>query len=60
MNEITIDGKVYQAHELTDQQKIWVDHVVNLSQQMNALKFQLDQLQGGHLYFMGQLKESLK
>lgn len=56
---ITINGKEYAQSDLTDQQKILCNHVLNLDQKINNQVFQLEQLQGGRTFFMAQLEHSL-
>jgi len=57
---IVIDGKEYTEDQLTDQQKVLLNHVGDLDRKIRSAQFNLDQLQGGRNYFMGLLKESLE
>ena len=57
---IVIDGVEYTEDQLTDQQKVLVNHVGDLDRKIRSAQFNLDQLQGGRNYFMGLLKESLE
>jgi uncharacterized protein YdeI (BOF family) len=57
---ISIDGTEYTEDQLTDQQKIMINHIGDLDRKINSTQFNLDQLQGGRNYFMGLLKESLE
>jgi hypothetical protein len=57
--QLTIDGVEYDVEKLTDQQKILLDHVVDLERKVNSARFNLDQLQVGRDSFFGMLKQSL-
>jgi hypothetical protein len=57
--QLTIDGVEYDAEKLTDQQKMLLDHVVDLERKTASAKFNLDQLQVGRDTFFNMLKQSL-
>lgn len=57
--QLTIDGVEYDVEKLTDQQKILLDHVLDLERKVNSARFNLDQLQVGRDSFFGLLKQSL-
>ena len=57
--QLTIDGVEYDVEKLTDQQRILLDHVVDLERKVNSARFNLDQLQVGRDSFFGLLKQSL-
>lgn len=57
---ITINGIEYTEDMLTDTQKVLVNHCLNLDAKIQNQVFQLEQLQGGRAFFMGQLEASLK
>jgi len=57
---ININGKEYTEDQLTDTQKVLVNHVVDLDRKLQGLAFQAEQIQGGRNYFMAQLEASLK
>jgi hypothetical protein len=59
-NPVTIDGVDYDVNEFTDQQKILLDHVVDLDRKLNSAKFAADQLQVGRDAFFTMLKQSLE
>ena len=58
--QLTIDGVEYDAEKLTDQQRMLLDHVIDLDRKVNSAKFNLDQLQVGRDSFFGMLKKSLE
>lgn len=57
--QLTIDGVEYDVDSLTDQQKMLLDHVIDLERKLNSARFQLDQLQVGRDSFFNLLKQSL-
>jgi hypothetical protein len=57
---ITIDDKEYTEDQLTDEQKVLVNHVASLDQKISSAHFNLDQLSVGRDAFMGMLKQSLE
>jgi len=57
---ITIDDKEYTEDQLTDEQKVLVNHVTSLDQKIGSARFNLDQLSVGRDAFMGMLKQSLE
>jgi hypothetical protein len=58
-NPVTIDGVDYDVNDFTDQQKILLEHVVDLDRKLNSAKFAVDQLQVGRDAFFTMLKQSL-
>jgi len=59
-NPVTIDGIDYDANDFTDQQKMILDHVVDLDRKLNSARFNVDQLQVGRDAFFKMLKDSLE
>ena len=57
---ITIDDKDYTEDQLTDAQKVMINHVNSLQQKINSADFNLDQLKVGKQAFMTMLKNSLE
>ena len=57
--QLTIDGVEYDVEKLTDQQRVLLDHVVDLERKVGSAKFNLDQLSVGRDSFFGMLKQSL-
>lgn len=57
--QLSIDGVEYDVEKLTDQQRVLLDHVVDLERKVNSARFNLDQLQVGRDSFFGMLKQSL-
>jgi len=58
-SQITIDGVEYDVETFTDQQKMLLDHVIDLERKSASAKFNLDQLQVGKDTFLNMLKQSL-
>jgi hypothetical protein len=57
--QLIIDGVEYDTDELTDQQKAFLNHVVDLERKVSSAKFNLDQLTVGRDTFFGMLRQSL-
>jgi len=57
--QLMIDGVEYDVEKLTDQQKMLLDHVVDLERKVGSARFNLDQLQVGRDSFFNLLKQSL-
>ena len=59
-NVIVIDGREYTENQLTDEQKVLINHVADLDRKIGSTRFNLDQLQVGRDAFMQMLTASLK
>jgi uncharacterized protein YdeI (BOF family) len=57
---VTIDGKTYTEDQLTDQQKVMVNHVADLDRKIASARFNVDQLQVGRDAFFSMLKQELE
>lgn len=57
---ITINDVDYTEDQLTDEQKVLINHVADLDRKIGSTRFNLDQLQVGREAFMGMLNASLK
>jgi len=57
---ITINDKEYTEDQLTDQQKVMINHVADLDRKMGSTQFNLDQLSVGKQAFMDMLTKSLE
>jgi hypothetical protein len=57
---ITIDGNDYTEDQLTDQQKVLINHIADLDRKIGSAQFNLDQLQVGRNAFMQMLTASLE
>ena len=57
--QLIIDGVEYDIENLTDQQKILLDHVADLERKVASAKFNVDQLQVGRDAFLNMLKQAL-
>jgi hypothetical protein len=58
--QLMIDGVEYDIEKLNDQQKVLLDHVVDLERKVASARFNLDQLSVGRDTFLNLLKESLR
>lgn len=56
---ITINGTEYTEDQLTDQQKVMINHIGDLDRKIGTTQFNLDQLQVGRQAFMDMLESSL-
>ena len=57
---ITINGTDYTEDQLTDQQKVMINHIGDLDRKMGSAQFNLDQLQVGKEAFVNMLTQSLE
>lgn len=58
-NLISIDGVEHDLDAMDDQQKLLVNHCIDLDRKISNTAFQLDQLKVGKDAFLNMLKESL-
>ena len=58
-NTITINDKSYTEDQLTDAQKVMVNHVADLDRKIGSANFNIDQLKMGRMAFMNTLTASL-
>ena len=56
---IVIDNKEYDFEDLTDQQKMMVNHIADLDRKLGSAQFNLDQLNVGKNAFIEMLKKSI-
>jgi hypothetical protein len=56
---IVIDGTEYTEDQLTDEQKVLINHIADLDRKIGSTQFNLDQLQVGRSAFMSMLTTSL-
>jgi hypothetical protein len=59
-NVITINDIDYTEDQLTDQQKVIINHVADLDRKIRSAQFNLDQLTVGRDAFMQMLNASLQ
>ena len=59
-NVITINDKEYTEDQLTDQQKVMINHITDLERKIRSTKFNLDQLTVGRDAFMAALAQSVE
>ena len=57
---IVINDKEYTEDQLTDNQKMMVNHIADLDRKIGSTQFNLDQLNVGRNAFMNMLTESLE
>ena len=58
-NQVTIDDVEYAFEDMTPEQQIMVNHLIDLDRKIGGSQFNLDQLQVGKQAFLTMLKESL-
>jgi hypothetical protein len=59
-NTISINDVDYTEDQLTDQQKVMINHVADLDRKIKSTQFNLDQLNVGKQAFMQLLTASLE
>jgi hypothetical protein len=59
-NTISINDVDYTEDQLTDQQKVMINHVADLDRKIKSTQFNLDQLNVGKQAFMQMLTASLE
>lgn len=57
---ITVDDKEYTMEDMTDEQKLLVNHCLDLDRKISSAQFNLQQLQVGKDSFVQLLKKSLE
>ena len=57
---VTIDEKQYIIDDMTHEQKIMLEHCVDLDRKLASCQFQFDQLRIGKDAFLAMLKKSLE
>jgi hypothetical protein len=58
-NVITINDKEYTEEQLTDQQKVIINHIADLDRKIGSTESNLDQLRVGREAFVNMLTASL-
>lgn len=59
-NAITIDDVDYKFDDMTDKQKLLVQHIADLDRKLSSARFNVDQLQVGRDAFISILKTELE
>ena len=59
-NTITFNDEEYTEDQLTDQQKVMINHVADLDRKIGSTQFNLDQLHVGKKAFVDMLTASLE
>tara|TARA_R110002012_G_scaffold320817_1_gene545730 strand:+ start:65 stop:289 length:225 start_codon:yes stop_codon:yes gene_type:complete len=59
-NTIVINDKEYTEDQLTNEQKMMVNHIADLERKIGSTKFNLDQLNVGRTAFLQMLEGSLE
>ncbi len=57
---VSIDGKEYNLDDFTQEQKMMLDHCMDLDRKIASCQFQFDQLRVGKDAFLAMLKKSLE
>ena len=57
---ISINGTEYTEDQLTDQQKVMINHISDLDRKIGSTQFNLDQLNVGKEAFVNMLTQSLE
>ena len=57
---VNIEGTNYFFEDLTDNQKILFNHVIDLNRKIDSSKFNLDQLQVGRDAFLNLLRDEME
>lgn len=57
---VTINGVEYKFEDMTEEQKYFCNHCLDLDRKMEQMKFNLDQLAVGKDAFIKLLEDSLK
>jgi hypothetical protein len=57
---ITINDKEYTEDQLTDQQKVMINHIADLDRKIGSAQFNLDQLRVGKDAFVNMLIASVE
>jgi len=56
---LSLDGKEYNINDMTDDQKVIISHVQDLSRKIETIKFNLQQMEVGKDTFVKMLKDEL-
>ena len=56
---LTFDDKEYIIEDMTDEQKVHLNHINDLQNKINSMQFNLDQVSIGKEAFIEKLRESL-
>ena len=57
---LTLDEKEYVIDEMTDEEKMLLNHINDMQSKINTNQFMRDQLEVGKEAFIGKLRESLE
>ena len=57
---LTLDEKEYVIDEMTDEEKMLLNHINDMQSKINTNQFMRDQLEVGKEAFINKLRESLK
>lgn len=57
---ITINDREYTEDQLSDEQKVIINHIADLDRKIGSARFNLDQLSVGRDGFMAMLNKSLE
>jgi hypothetical protein len=57
---VLIDGKEYDLNDFNPEQRLFLDHCMDLDKKIASCQFQFDQLRVGKDAFLAMLKKSLE
>ena len=56
----SLDGKDIDVDSLSDNQKLMVEHIVDLDRKLKSMQFNVDQIQVGREAFITMLKKTIE
>ena len=59
-SKLTLDGKDIDVDSLSDNQKLMVEHIVDLDRKLKSMQFNVDQIQVGREAFITMLKKTIE
>ena len=57
---LNLDGTEYDVESMSDEQKVMMNHIADLSRKIDSMQFNMQQLQFRKSAFVNALKESLE
>ena len=59
-SKLTLDGKDIDVESLSDNQKLMVEHIIDLDRKLKSMQFNVDQIQVGREAFITMLKKTIE
>lgn len=59
-SKLTLDGKDIDVDSLSDNQKLMVEHIIDLDRKLKSMQFNVDQIQVGREAFITMLKKTIE